>query len=66
MRGDRKSTEEHRAQVGISFHDDGASLMCRRDECQEVGYWWQRDLPYMCTPEVAVELRDRHLGGEDW
>jgi hypothetical protein len=67
---------EHKAQVGISFSDDGATLICRREECMEnptlrgdgtvKPFWWQRELPYMCTPEVAAEWRDKHLRGEDW
>lgn len=64
--------DDHKDYVGLSWTDESVTLVCRRDECLEthVGakwrYWWQRELPYMCSPEAAVEWRDKHLKGEDW
>jgi hypothetical protein len=64
----------HVAQVGVSFSDDGVTLICTREECMEnvqitkgTGWrraWWQRDVPYMCTPETLVDLRNQHVKGE--
>lgn len=66
MRRNRAADAAHIAEIGLSWTDDSVTLMCRRDECIIDGYWWQRELPYMCTPEVAAEYRDKHLRGEDW
>lgn len=60
-----KDFHDHVAKVGLSFSDDSVTLICTRDECMEGGYWWQREIPYMCTPEIAMDLRNKHVRG-DW
>lgn len=66
---------DHEAKVGLSWSDDSVTLVCTREECMEQylppfaspasrPVWWQRDVPYMATPEQVTELRDKHIRGE--